>query len=128
MGGILVYICSSFRPSFRNTFSSKLSPKLLKIETSYLVYRLTMTSCIVGLRMSFLLCFSLYLSFFLSLHIFRQRYLHNCLHKKFIFCMQVDNDKLYRGKGNGPSPFCSSLYMFTFLSLHAFSTVIFRQR
>ena len=32
---------------------------------------------------------------------------------KFIFCIQIDNEKLYRGIENQPTPVCSSLYMFT---------------
>ena len=58
MGGLLVYICPWFRPSFRNfitLFLSKISPQPFKIETSYLVYRSTTTSCIVGLQMGILL-------------------------------------------------------------------------
>ena len=45
----------SVRPSFRNTFSSKISPQPCKLEESYLVYRLMMTCCIVGLQTSLLL-------------------------------------------------------------------------
>ena len=41
----------------------------------------------------------------------------------FIFGMQVDNDVLYRGIANQPSPDYSSLYLSFFLSLN-----IFRQR
>ena len=33
---------------FLSTFLSKISPQLYKIESSYLVYRITATSCIVG--------------------------------------------------------------------------------
>ena len=59
VGGILVYICPWFRPSsrpsFRNTFSSKISLQQFKIETSNLVYRFAMTCCIVGLKMGLLL-------------------------------------------------------------------------
>ena len=40
-------ICSSLPFSFSPDFSSKISPQLFKIETSNLVYRFTMTSCIV---------------------------------------------------------------------------------
>ena len=51
-------ICSSFCLflflSFQ-IFSSKISPQPLKIETSYLVYRFTTTSCIVELKMGLLL-------------------------------------------------------------------------
>ena len=72
MGGILVYICPSFRPFFRPSvtlFSSKISPQPFKIETSYsnLVYRFTMTSCIVRLKMAFsYLFFSIFVLFSFS--------------------------------------------------------------
>ena len=51
-------ICSSlnlFFFYFSPDFLSKISPQLFKIETSNLVYRFTMTSCIVGLKMCLLL-------------------------------------------------------------------------
>ena len=41
----------------------------------------------------------------------------------FIFSMQVDNDVLYRGIANQPTPAYSSMYLSIFLSLY-----IFRQR
>ena len=41
--------------SFSLHFSSKISPQLYRIETSNLVYRFTMTSCIVGLKMGLFL-------------------------------------------------------------------------
>ena len=47
----LVFVPFSFFPNF----SSKISPQPFKIETSYLVYRSTTTSCIVGLQMGILL-------------------------------------------------------------------------
>ena len=34
--------------NFLSTFLSKISPQLYKIESLYLVYRITATSCIVG--------------------------------------------------------------------------------
>ena len=46
----------------------------------------------------------------------------------FIFGMQVDNDVLYRGIANQPSPAYSSLYLSNFLSFHTLSDEIFRQR
>ena len=53
---------------------------LHRIETSNLVYRFTMTSCIMELKMGLLLFVLPYIcSFFLSLQIFCQRYLYNCL-------------------------------------------------
>ena len=73
------YVCFFF--SFYLDFSSNISPQLYRIKTSNLVYRFTTTSCIVGLKMGLLLFVLLcvYSFFFLSLQIFRQRYLHNCL-------------------------------------------------
>ena len=38
----------------------------------------------------------------------------------FIFGMQVDNDVLYRGIANQPTPAYFSLYLFIFLSLYIF--------
>ena len=45
-----------------------------------------------------------------------------------VFGMQVDNDVLYRGIANQPSPAYSSLYLSNFLSLHTLNDEIFRQR
>ena len=45
-----------------------------------------------------------------------------------IFGMQVDNDVLYRGIENQPSPVYSSLYLSNFLSFHTLNDEIFRQR
>ena len=45
-----------------------------------------------------------------------------------IFGMQVDNDVLYCGIVNQPSPAYSSLYLSDFLSLHTLNDEIFRQR
>ena len=45
-----------------------------------------------------------------------------------IFGMQVDNDVLYRGIANQPSPAYSSLYLSNFLSFHSLNDEIFRQR
>ena len=45
-----------------------------------------------------------------------------------IFGEQVDNDVLYRGIGNQPSPAYSSLYLSNFLSFHTLNDEIFRQR
>ena len=63
----LSYVCFFFF-SFYLDFSSKISPQLFKIETSNLVYRFTTTSCIVGLKMGFLLFVlpCVYSFFFLS--------------------------------------------------------------
>ena len=46
----------------------------------------------------------------------------------FIFGMQVDNDVLYRGIANQPSPAYSSQYLSNFLSFHTLNDEIFRQR
>ena len=43
----------------------------------------------------------------------------------FIFGMQVDNDVLYRGIANQPSPAYSFLYLSDFLSFHTLNDVIF---
>ena len=45
-----------------------------------------------------------------------------------IFGEQVDNDVLYRGIANQPSPAYSSLYLSSFLSFHTLNDEIFRQR
>ena len=43
----------------------------------------------------------------------------------FIFDMQVDNDVLYHGIANQPSPAYSSLYLSDFLSVHTLNDEIF---
>ena len=43
----------------------------------------------------------------------------------FIFGMQVDNDVLYHGIANQPSPAYSSLYLSDFLSFHTLNDEIF---
>ena len=45
-----------------------------------------------------------------------------------IFGEQVDNDVLYRGIANQPSPAYSSLYLSNFLSFHTLDDEIVRQR
>ena len=45
-----------------------------------------------------------------------------------IFGMQVNNDVLYRGIANQPSPAYSSLYLSNFLTFHTLNGEIFRQR
>ena len=45
-----------------------------------------------------------------------------------IFGMQVENNVLYRGIANQPSPAFSSLYLSNFLSFHTLNDEIFRQR
>ena len=72
--------------------------------------------------------FSPYLSDFLSFHtlndeIFVKDFSETVQARVFIFGMQVDNDVLYRGIANQPTPAFSPLYLSFFLSLY-----IFRQR
>ena len=45
-----------------------------------------------------------------------------------IFGEQVDNDVLYCGIANQPTPAYSSLYLSNFLSFHNLNDEIFRQR
>ena len=45
-----------------------------------------------------------------------------------IFGEQVDNDVLYGGIANQPSPVYSSLYLSNLLSFHTLNDEIFRQR
>ena len=68
---------------------------------------------------------SLYLSDFLSFHtlndeIFVKDFCKTVQARVFIFGMQVNNDVLYRGITNQPSPAYSSLYLSVFLSLYSF--------
>ena len=44
-----------------------------------------------------------------------------------IFGKQVDNDVLYRGIANQPSPAYLSMYLSNFLSFHTLNNEIFRQ-
>ena len=48
--------------------------------------------------------------------------------RRVIFGMQVDNDVLYRGIANQPSPAYSSLYLSNFLSFNILNDEIFGQR
>ena len=68
---------------------------------------------------------SLYLSdflFFLTLNdeIFVKDFSETVQARVFIFGMQVDNDVLYCGIANQPTPAYSSLYLSIFLSLYIF--------
>ena len=68
---------------------------------------------------------SMYLSDFLSFHtlndeIFVQDFCETVQARVFIFGMQVDNDVLYHGIANQPSPAYSSLYLSIILSLYIF--------
>ena len=87
-----------------------------------------MSYCIVGLALSSLF-FTIYMSFFLSLHIFFVKDISTPIYDRtYIFGVQNNNDKLYHGIENRLCPIYSSLYVFTFPSLHAINTVIFRNR
>ena len=73
---------------------------------------------------------SLYLSNFLSFHtlndeIFVKDFSETVQARVFIFGMQVDNDVLYCGIANQPSPAYSSLYLSNFLSFHTLNDEIF---
>ena len=46
----------------------------------------------------------------------------------YIFGMQVDNDVLYCGIANQPSPAYCSFYLSNFLSFHTLNDEFFRQR
>ena len=74
-----------------------------------------MTSCIVGLKMGLLLFVLPYIcSFFFLSRFFVKDISTTIKDRNFIFGIQVHNDNLYCGNGNGPSPICSSLYLFFF--------------
>ena len=123
--GIHLFVLSCVCPFFfLSKFLSKISPQPFKIETSYLVYRSTTTSCIVGLQMGILLFVLPFVcSFFFLSKFFVKDISTTVKDRNFIFGIQVHNHKLFRGIENGPSPICSSFYLFLFLSLQ-----IFRQR
>ena len=76
----------------------------------------------------------LYLSDFLSFHtlnddfFFVKDFCETVQARVVIFDMQVDNDVLYRGIVNQPSPAYSFLYLSDFLSFHTLNDEIFRQR
>ena len=75
----------------------------------------------------------LYLSDFLSYHtlndeIFVKDFSETVKARVVIFGMQVDNDVLYWGIANQPSPAYSSMYLSDFLSFHILNNEIFRQR
>ena len=56
--------------------------------------------------------------------IFRQDFCETMQARVVIFSMQVDNDVLYRGIANQPSPAYSSLYLSIFLSFHTMNDEI----
>ena len=102
-------------------FRQKIFPQPFKIETSNLVYRSTMTCCIVGLQMGILLFVlpCIYSFFFLS-RFFVKDISTTVKDRNFKFGREVRNNKLYCGITNGHPPICSSLYLFLFLSLQIF--------
>ena len=122
----LPYICFFFLSRFFSPdFSSKISPQPFKIEISNMVYMVTMTSCIVGMKMGLLLFGLPYIcSFFFLSRFFVKDISTTVLDRNFKFGIEVHNDKLYRGIENGPSPICSFLYLFFFLYLQIFSSKI----
>ena len=115
--GLLLFVFLLFIPfSFLPDFLSKISPQPFKIETSNLVYRFTMTNCIMGLKMGLLLfvlpdlfifSFSPDFSSKISPQPFTDR--------NFKFGIEVRYDKLYCEIANRHSPICSSL-PFSFFS------------
>ena len=93
-------------------FSSKISLKSLKIETSYLINR--MTSCIVGLRMGrFLFVLLCICSFVLT--IFLPEISPHLCNIESSYVVQVDNDKLYGRIEIRPASVCSLII----LSIHS---------
>ena len=69
------------------------------------------------------ICLIFFLFHTLNDEIFVKDFCETVQARVFIFGMQVDNDVLYRGIANQPTPAYSSLYLSIFLSLY-----IFRQR
>ena len=120
--------------TFSDEIFRQISVKLCKLEYSYLVSKLIMMYCIVGLRTSRLLLIlpCIYLFFFLSIlsmvKFFVKDFCETVQARVFIFGMQVDNDVLYHGIANQSSPAYSSLYLSNFLSFHTLNDEIFRQR
>ena len=113
----LVFVPFSFFPNF----SSKISPQPFKIIISYLVYRSTTTSCIVGLQMGILLFVLPFVcSFFFLSKCFVKVISTTVKDRNFIFGIQVLNHKLYLGIENGSSPICCSLCLFVFFFLSRF--------
>ena len=115
--------------SFFPIFLSKISPQPFKIETSYLVYRSTTTSCIVGLQMGILLFVLPFVcSFFFLSKFFVKDIFTTVKDRNFIFGIQALNHKLYRGIESGPSPVCCSLCLFFFSFSPDFSSKISPQQ
>ena len=87
--------------------------------------------CIVGLQTNLLLlilpciCPIFFLSILSMMKFFVKDFCETGQARVFIFGMQVDNDVLYRGIANQPSPVYSSLYLSDFLSFHTLNDEIF---
>ena len=87
--------------------------------------------CIVGLQTSLLLlilpciCPIFFLSILGMMKFFVKDFCETKQARVFIFGMQVDNDVLYRGIANQPTPAYSSLYLSDFLSFHTWNDEIF---
>ena len=88
-----------------------------------------MTSCIVELKMGLLLCVLPYIcSFFFLSRFFVKDIFTTVLDRNFKFCIQVHDDKLYRGIENGLSPIvlpyiCSFFFLSRFFVKDIFTTV-----
>ena len=85
--------------------------------------------CIVGLQTSLLLilpciCPIFFLSILCMMKFFVKDFSETVQARVFIIGMQVDNDVLYRGIANQPSPAYSSLYLSDFLSFHTLNDEI----
>ena len=89
VGGILVYICPSFRPSVRPPVRQP---------------------------------------FRNSVTLFVKDFSTTLQDRRVIFGIQIDDDMLYCGIANQPSPAYSSLYLSNFLSFHTLNDEIFRHR
>ena len=75
-----------------------------------MVYRFTMTSCSVGLKMGLLLFVLPYIcSFFFLSRFFVKDISTTVKYRNFKFGIEVRIDKLYCENANGHSPICSSL-------------------
>ena len=87
--------------------------------------------CIVGLRTSLLLlilsciCPIFFLSILSMMKFFVKDFCEIVQATVFMFGLKVDNDVMYRGIANQPSPAYSSLYLSDFLSFHTLNDEIF---
>ena len=112
-------------PLFRNTFSSRTSPQPFKIETSYLIYKFTTTSCIAGLQVGILLFdFSCVCSFFFLSIFFVKDISTTVSDRNFKFSLLVYNDILYRRIENKPSTICSSFFFLFIIYIKDICTTV----